>query len=219
MRELLDVKGLAETARPFRARLIQIADELALDPSYIAAVISLESAGTFSPSILNMAGSGAVGLIQFMPSTAAQLGTSSSKLAAMTATQQLTYVRAYFKGIGPSRIKSPLDYYLAVFSPAFIGKDRSTPMYSAPTKQYTQNRGLDADNDGTITVGDVGTVFLGVIARAEARPRLPVDEDDAPSSRGALTGLSVAFMVVTIYTLSKLVHSAHHVAILEEVLA
>lgn len=40
------------------------------------AAMAFESGETFSPSIKNAAGSGAVGLIQFMPSTAKALGTS-----------------------------------------------------------------------------------------------------------------------------------------------
>ena len=37
------------------------------------AVMSFETGGTFDPGIRNAAGSGATGLIQFMPSTAAGL--------------------------------------------------------------------------------------------------------------------------------------------------
>ncbi len=220
MRELLDVKGLASTTRAFRAKLIQIADELGLDPSYMAAVMSFETAGTFSPSIKNFAGSGAVGLIQFMPDrvmsdgsirkgSASLLGTSVSKLAKLTATQQLTYVGMFYKGIGASRITTPLDHYMAVFSPAFIGSDYSTAMYVEGTKAYDQNKGLDDNEDGVITVGDVAAKFLAIITHAEARPRLLVNEHDAPSPRGTLTGLSVALIALSIYALSKLTYATH----------
>lgn len=45
---------------------------------------------------VNAPGSGAIGLIQFMPSTAKGLGTSTSALKQMTAVDQLAYVEKYF---------------------------------------------------------------------------------------------------------------------------
>lgn len=49
------------------------------DPSYLMACIAFETGETFSPAIKNSAGSGAVGLIQFMPSTAKALGTTTAR--------------------------------------------------------------------------------------------------------------------------------------------
>lgn len=49
----------------------------------------------FRANTVNRA-SGATGLIQFMPSTAKQLGTTTDKLAAMTEVDQLDYVAKYF---------------------------------------------------------------------------------------------------------------------------
>lgn len=213
MKTLLAVKGIENTTRPFRAKLVAIADELGLNPDYLAAVISFETAGTFAPDIKNFAGSGAVGLIQFRPTTANHLDTTTEKLAKMTATKQLDYVAAYYQAVGPHRINTALDHYLAVFSPAYIGSNKATPMYKQGTKAYQQNKGLDVDQDGVITVGDVSQTFLGVIANAEALPRVMVDEYDAPSFRGVMSGMSIALLLVGIYTFSKLSYVTHQRAI------
>ena len=61
------------------------------------AVMAFESERTFSPSITNRAGSGAVGLLQFMPQTCASLGVTTDEMAAMTAEAQLGYVKAYLE--------------------------------------------------------------------------------------------------------------------------
>jgi hypothetical protein len=57
------------------------------------AAMAFETGGSFSPAVPNKAGSGAVGLIQFMPSTAKGLGTSTEALKKMSAVQQLDFVK------------------------------------------------------------------------------------------------------------------------------
>ena len=58
-----------------------ICSYLAIDPSWLMACMAFETAETFRADIRNAAGSGAVGLIQFMPTTAAALGTTTEFLA------------------------------------------------------------------------------------------------------------------------------------------
>lgn len=118
-------------------------------PSWLMACIAFESGGTFSPSIRNAAGSGATGLIQFMPNTAIGLGTTTDQLAAMTALEQLDYVKAYFKPYA-SRIKSLTDMYMAILLPKAVGMPDDFKLFSEGAG-YRQNAGLDANNDGTIT--------------------------------------------------------------------
>src|SRR3546814_19970917 len=60
-----------------------MAARLGTKPEYLMAVMSFETGGSFSPAQANNAGSGATGLIQFMPNTAAGLGTSNAALGAM----------------------------------------------------------------------------------------------------------------------------------------
>ena len=95
-----DVEGIEvawgkKVAAAFKRRVIEIAAEFGIDPNYLMAAMAFESARTFSPRIENPY-SGAVGLIQFMPSMARGLGTSTAALKRMTALAQLDYVRRYF---------------------------------------------------------------------------------------------------------------------------
>lgn len=136
----------------FRDRVFWIGDELSLSPDFLMACMAWESAETFRPDIKNAAGSGATGLIQFMPSTARALGTTTTKLASMTAEDQLNYVYKYFaehKG----RLQTLSDVYMAILWPKGIGKPESYTLWdraSMPTT-YRQNSGLDIDKNGYIT--------------------------------------------------------------------
>jgi hypothetical protein len=65
-----------------------------------------------------------MGLIQFMPSTARRLGTTTSELEKMPATEQMKYVYQYlepFKG----RLSSYDDVAMAIFYPAAVEKPDS----------------------------------------------------------------------------------------------
>jgi soluble lytic murein transglycosylase-like protein len=79
----------------FVEKVKKISANLGIDPNWLMAIMYFESAGTFSPSITNNIG--ATGLIQFIPSTAKGLGTSTSALKSMSALQQLDYVEKYLK--------------------------------------------------------------------------------------------------------------------------
>lgn len=142
----------------FRARVITISTTLGLDPSDLMSCIAFETGESFRPDILNAAGSGAVGLIQFMPQTAASLGTTTSALAAMTAEQQLDYVLRYFKPwVG--RLKNLGDVYGAILWPGMIGRADTYVVFNKNDaerpKLYTQNKGLDFNWDGHVTRAEV----------------------------------------------------------------
>lgn len=117
--------------------------------SWLMACMHFESGGTFSPSIKNVAGSGATGLIQFMPKTAIGLGTTVDKLAAMTAIEQLAWVQKYFQPYA-KRINSLADMYMAILLPSAIWKADDAPLFSDGVA-YRQNSALDADRNGVVT--------------------------------------------------------------------
>ena len=118
--------------------------------SWLMSCIAFESGETFSPKILNQGGSGAVGLIQFMPKTAETLGVSSTILASMTPEQQLEYVRKYFAPYA-SKINTLEDMYMAILWPAAIGKPNDYPLFTDGTAAYRANSPLDKDTDGKVT--------------------------------------------------------------------
>lgn len=141
----------------FRAKVRQIAKNLNLDPNWLMAVMAFETGRTFSPSQPNKGGSGATGLIQFMPSTAIGLGTTTAKLARMTAVEQLDYVEKYYQQIR-RKISGLGDAYMAVLWPIAVGRPDSYIMWERDTgpyqRQYRANDKLDINNDGVITRGE-----------------------------------------------------------------
>jgi hypothetical protein len=173
--KVLDVAGLRQnTTSGFRSALAEMALGLGLEPSFIAACMAIETGRTYSPSIRNPF-TGATGLIQFMPATARALDTTVDELARMSATKQLEYVRRFFRPhVGRIRPGVPGDYYLAVFYPAYVGRDVSTVIFSAGETGYAQNVGLDRNGDGVITVGDVVQTVNNVVADAQTRPPIEV---------------------------------------------
>ena len=134
----------------FRKKVVEICSELSLDPDYLMACMAFESGESFSPSIKNAAGSGAVGLIQFMPSTAKGMGTTTDKLSALTAEAQLDYVKKYFTPYA-GKLKTLSDVYMAILLPSAVGKPEDHVLFNSGTLAYTQNAGLDTDEDGKIT--------------------------------------------------------------------
>lgn len=136
--------------------------------NWLMACMAFESGRTFSPSVRNAAGSGATGLIQFMPATAKDLGTSTTALSVMTAVEQLHYVELYFKPYA-SRIASLSDMYMAILLPKYVGKPEESVLFSSGIA-YRQNSGLDANDDGKVTKAEAtarvsATYQLGMTER------------------------------------------------------
>jgi hypothetical protein len=90
-----------------------------------------------------------------MPATAALLGTSPDTLRRMTELEQLEYVEKYFERVAPNRALAPRDVAMAVFLPSRIGHPDEDIAFSTGSIGYEQNKGLDRDKDGRITLGEV----------------------------------------------------------------
>lgn len=142
-----------KVSEEFRRRLFRIVDDFGWGPdnaNNLMACMAWESNETFSPSIKNFAGSGATGLIQFMPKTAQALGTSVEDLAEMTAEDQLWYVKSYFRPYH-KRIFDLSDMYMAILMPRYVGLPEGTAIFRIPGIAYRQNSGLDSNRDGVVT--------------------------------------------------------------------
>ncbi len=138
----------ARVSAAFKAKLIEISQNIGVDPNYLISVMALETGETFSPSVRNP--SGATGLIQFLPLTAVGLGTSTADLATMTAVEQMEYVEKHFSPY-KNMLTTIEDVYMAILWPAAIGKENSWVLFSKPSVQYDRNSGLDANKDGHVT--------------------------------------------------------------------
>ena len=136
----------------FRHRIIDIAIDLNIPVDFLMAVMAFESGRSFRADKKNLAGSGATGLIQFMPSTAIALGTTTQALAAMTPEDQLHYVHKYFLPYR-HKLKTIDDVYMAVLWPRAIGEPDDFVLFDIMTKPttYRQNASLDFNKDGKIT--------------------------------------------------------------------
>jgi hypothetical protein len=137
-----------------------IAQKYGFNPNWLMALMNSESAGTFRANKYNEAGSGAVGLIQFMPDTARGLGTSTSELAQLSNVQQLAWVDKYIETtmgyLHLDKIKDYDDLYLLIFYPKAVGKPDNYVIGKPDSTLYRQNKGVDlqGNKDGTLTVSD-----------------------------------------------------------------
>lgn len=150
-----------KVSQAFRDRVRLLADQLAMPQDgadWLMACMAWESGRSFSASVVNGAGSGAVGLIQFMPDTARGLGTSTAALAALTPEQQLEFVGKYFKPYA-GKLHLLSDVYMVILWPAAVGKPDSTILWNKDTRPttYKQNSGLDGDHNGEITKAEAAS--------------------------------------------------------------
>jgi hypothetical protein len=142
----------AKVSPEFREKVRAISGRLGCAPDDLMTCEAWESGRSFSPSKKNLAGSGATGLIQFMPDTARKLGTSVAALALMTAEEQLDWVEKYFQPY-KGKLATLADLYMAILWPAGVGKPMEYVLWdknSRPTT-FRQNAGLDINHDGSIT--------------------------------------------------------------------
>ncbi len=163
--------------------IVSLGNDLSVDPMFVADLIYFES--KFDPAATNLAGSGATGLIQFMPSRAIALGTTTEELAKMTAKEQMKYVKKYFSAdnLGAGNLKKLRDnptrqnFNMAVFYPKGIGQDPSTEL---PQEYQAQNPGIK-------TLADYTTKQMEQLGEVDPGGRFPepislgMEEDRTPA--------------------------------------
>ncbi|EPL1596561.1 hypothetical protein KKI57_003607 [Acinetobacter baumannii] len=134
-----------------KAKTIEaVAKSIGVDPNDLAAVISFETAGTFSPSAKNPKSS-ATGLIQFMEGSGGTkgkyYGMSRKKFASLSFDEQMVYVEKYFKerGFKSSKKRNVADLYTAVTGYG----------YKKGSRAYELNKVWDSNKDGYIAKGEM----------------------------------------------------------------
>ena len=168
----------------FTEGITSLAKKYNIPEDYLYALMAFETGGSFSPSQKNRAGSGATGLIQFMPETAKGLGTSTSDLSKMSRSEQLKYVDKYFSGKGIEG-GSLSDTYMAVLFPAAVGKPEDFVLFGKGAMKgytgiaYEQNKGLDLNKDGSVTKAEASTKVKEYLPRQSQAPQ----QSSAPSSQ------------------------------------
>ncbi|MEM7371331.1 MAG: transglycosylase SLT domain-containing protein [Bacteroidota bacterium] len=139
----------------FERKVREIANQLKVAPEWLMAVMYSES--KFDASVKNFKGSGATGLIQFMPAAASELNVSLKRLSMMTHEQQMEYVFMYLQNVRDryGDFESLTDLYLAILYPKAINQDYCYTLYAKPSQSYHQNSGLDENKDGRVTISDI----------------------------------------------------------------
>ena len=150
MGQLINFSGLSKLTQDELRALEKAASIIDIHPDWLAAVMQFES-GLNTKAVNPL--SGATGLIQFMPSTARNLGTTTAALKNMSFIQQLEYVVKYFGE--KAGLRSLEDTYLKVFYPKAISMGLDDIVASAGNKVYEQNKGFDKTGKGYITKRDI----------------------------------------------------------------
>lgn len=176
MPNLINVPGIENTSDEFKKKVIVIAENLEMDPNFLMAIMSFESGATFSPKVKNKV-SGATGLIQFMEKTAEGLGTTISKLAKMSAENQLDFVEKHFLRF-KGKLKTIEDAYMAVLYPKGVGKGKDFVLFKKGSKNYSQNSGLDLNGDGEITVGEAAKKVAERLGTANVNETVELKKGD-----------------------------------------
>lgn len=130
--------------------IARVAKNIGVSPNDLAAVISFETGGSFSPSAKNPLSS-ATGLIQFMSGSGgtkgAYYGMSRNQFASLSFDEQMNYVEKYFKerGFKAGQNRSVADAYTAVTGYG----------YRKGSSAYNLNKVWDSNKDGYIDKGEM----------------------------------------------------------------
>ena len=161
-----DLKKYNADPLEFIRKTVDIANKLQTKPEYLLFVMWKES--KYNPSAVNKdvdykdpnkkdyKGTGATGLIQFVPRTAEGLGTTTDALYRMTGVEQLDYVYKFYKN-ATGKLNTLEDLYLYAFFPIAVGKPDDWVVQAKNQSAgliATQNPVIDINKSGEITVGE-----------------------------------------------------------------
>lgn len=162
-REVTGGSGAWKQDAPFIAEVNRVARNYNIDANDLLGLMQAES--RLDPQAVNR-GSGATGLIQFMPDTARALGTTTSALYGMDRVQQMAYVERYFAMNRLPRGATAGNLYASVFLPKYTNRPSNFVVArqggpndagdNANGSWYRQNSGLDLNRDGSITIAELG---------------------------------------------------------------
>jgi len=158
--ELLD--AYPQLSPELANKIVEVGNNLEppVDPAWLANVINFETGYTFDASTVNQIG--ATGLIQFLGSTAQDLGTTTEALAGMSEVEQMKFVEKYFQQKidenGP--IENANDAFMAVFYPPAMGSGPDFSIYdhAARTRGVQFAEAIKSGNRGITTSGQYTTL-------------------------------------------------------------
>lgn len=150
-----------ENKAAFLLKVAKIAGLLRVPTEWLMFCMWFETAHTLDSHIQNRIK--ATGLIQFMPSTAIELGTTVDALKVMSNVDQLDYVYKYLKRY-VGKYNSFVDLYCAIFWPASVGKPDSYLITSDIVA--IQNPIFDINKDKDISKAEIKAALIKQIPAA-----------------------------------------------------
>lgn len=157
-----DSKRLIGNDKPFLKEVIRISRKYEIDPGDLLGLMASES--SLNPASDNGTH---VGLIQFSADRAKELGTTQEKLVKMNRAQQMKFVEKYFEIVNLPKGASKGELYTSVIMPAYTDKggdfelmtkfDKFSDGELGNPSVYADNKGLDANSDGFITIDEMGS--------------------------------------------------------------
>lgn len=137
-----------------RSEVRKVCSELGITTKQLYTIIYIESSGNKKAKNPK---TNAVGLIQFIPIVAKELGTSTNDLLKMSNKQQLYYVKKYLllKSKGKKYNDCNTTLYLAILYPRAMYKNNNYIIGAKNSKVANGNIGLDYTNDSILTVEDI----------------------------------------------------------------
>ncbi len=150
----------------FYNKVVEISKRLNCDPNDLMALMNAESG--LNPKAKNRASS-ATGLIQFIESTAKELGTSTAELKKMSAEEQLVYVEKYLQNAKKKANLKDNDKVTAgtLYAMVFLPSRASQNIITESHENYYQagdNENLDLNKDGKITKNELGQKIKNFMA-------------------------------------------------------
>lgn len=192
----------------FLAKVESISNDLGYNANWLMAIMHSETGGTFSAKAKNPL-SGATGLIQFMPTTAQWLGTSTSALYNMSRMAQLDYVYLYFKKWkDQGKVATGYtDLYMIVFYPYAVGRADSfilgSEVSDSMARRIADLNNFDYNNDGYISVAEFKQfVYRQYIMKYVPDNLLHLLESPAGIFTGSSIGL-LALLGIALYKIIK----------------
>ena len=156
-------KELIGDDKPFLKAIEDLSEKRGINQSELLGLIASES--SFDPKAVNK-DTGATGLIQFMPEVAESLGTTTDEIQKMSRAEQVKLIDKYFDMNKLPDNPTAGQLKTNVLMPAYTDKSDDFELMTKNKKftdgetgnpnTYSQNKGLDYNKDGFVTVGEAG---------------------------------------------------------------
>jgi Transglycosylase SLT domain len=158
----------------FAAAVCSVSAFLEIDSNWLMAVMKAESGikanarNTSFPFMKDGKLDGyATGLVQFIPSTARSMGTTTWDLEKLSRVEQMDYVKKYFAPY-KGKIKSYFDLYMVTFFPAGLPNSENADWVFETSKIRRasiakSNPTIDINKDGKITIAEFRQYLINTV--------------------------------------------------------